>query len=58
MSLGIHGSDTVLVITTHIRSKREGTVFTGVCLLTFWGTPFGRLGGDNPISGPGGRYPI
>ena len=40
-----------IVVTTHIQSKREGTVFTCVCLLAFWGGGTPCQVGGYPIQG-------
>ena len=41
------------IITARGRSTREGNVFTGVCLFTFWGVPHPADGRGYPIPGPG-----
>ena len=49
------------IVTARVRSTREGTVFTGVCLLTFLGGGYlpSGLGGYLPsqVWMDGGRYP-
>ena len=51
----------ILIFTARVRSTREGTVFTGVCLLTFWGGGVPRPGldcwGRVPHLRSGGRVP-
>ena len=47
-----------VIFTARVRSTREGTVFTGVCLFTpAAGTPIWLMGGT-PFSDPGREYPL
>ena len=58
----MHLQDTIEIITARVRSTREGTVFTGVCLFTFRGGgvphPADVGGGGGGVSHPRSRWGV